>query len=255
MANNENIDEKYLASAVHYLLSTGHADIAKLVLRCELETEYDIDGDLIVNLRGTPEFYHTYMTDIYYEKGPNDDYDVQGQEQDGEFRTAIRSALGAVFGRSYFGIHPSVILLEFDLEWRTRLLAESETKEAVTNQNPWEKNPVIWNGMRFSSPPEVEIAKALEKTGVTYLPNCLVRIGAPSNQQTLFPDFLICYKGKWGILEVDGQTYHNGTATQDYERMRKLIQHVDIFDRYEAKKCMSEPDEVVKTFLNILGDK
>jgi hypothetical protein len=251
MAQKVENDEKYLASAVYYLMETGAKDTANLLLTCEIETLWGEWEQKVVRLRGSAEFYETYSVDTEIV------YDPDGNEvqRDGAFRQKIFNAFKAVFPDDQIDIVAGVALINFDEDWRTRLLAESETKEAVTNQNVWEKKPIIWNGMRFSSQPEVEIAKALEKTGVTYLPNCLVRVGAPSNQQTLFPDFLICYKGKWGILEVDGQTYHNGTATADYDRMRKLIQHVAYFDRYEAKKCMSEPDKVVKTFLDILGSK
>ena len=257
-------DEKYLASAVHYLLSKGQSDVARLLLTCELISSYEpiMDeeefGDLLkIKLRGSPDFYDKYTSDTYIEQGINDDYYSQGTEREGTFRTTVRSALEAVFGESYIDLSVAVGLIEIDLDWRTRLLAENETQEQTSNQNPYIKQPAVWNGMKFdpNSPGEVAIAKALDRLGVIYLPNCLVRTGEPGSRQTLFPDFLICHEGKWGILEVDGQMYHKGSATQDYERMRKLISYIKHFDRYPAKRCMDEPDTVVKEFIGILAKK
>jgi very-short-patch-repair endonuclease len=109
-------------------------------------------------------------------------------------------------------------------------------------------------GMRFSSEPEVRIARALERAGIMYLPNCLVRAGQPNAMSSSFPDFLICYGGKWGILEVDGQKSHMGRATEDHERTRRLEGHGGIayFTRFDYQACMTDPDAVVRKFIEIL---
>lgn len=177
-------------------------------------------------------------------------------------KAAIDRAFKAIFGANYQGTEGQVILgtfalLDIDKDWRTRLLAESDTQEA-TNQNPYDAKPIIWQGMRFSSAPEVSIAKALDKAGITYFPNCLARLGNSQNRLNRFPDFLICYQGKWGLLEVDGSKYHTPTnATQDHDRRRLLEQYSSIkfSDRFSADRCINEPDKVVSEFLSILKNK
>lgn len=147
-------------------------------------------------------------------------------------------------------------LLDVDADWRVKLLAEADTQQ-VHNQNSYNKDSLIYSGMRFSSPAEISIAKALDNLGVMYLPNCLVRVGGKGNRVNRFPDFLICYQGKWGILEIDGATYHSGTATEDRQRSRLIERHGGIayFTRYDAKRCQQEPDKVIKEFLEILSKK
>lgn len=109
------------------------------------------------------------------------------------------------------------------------MMAEIETDKPTNQGVPFAKkeNVIIHEGQKFASPPEVEIAKALDKLGIMYAPNCLVRVGLRGmRRENKYPDFLISYRGKWGILEVDGQTYHtNSNATQDHERSRAIEQH------------------------------
>jgi very-short-patch-repair endonuclease len=116
----------------------------------------------------------------------------------------------------------------------------------------------MYTGMKFNSPPEVEIAKALERKGIMYLANCLVRVGTSNNRSSIYPDFLIFHNNKIGWLEVDGQTYHTPrNATQDHARSRAVEIHggIDYFTRYDANKCRNDPDGVVEEFLKILNKK
>jgi hypothetical protein len=238
-------NEKFLAAAAQYLVAAGQHEAARLLASCDLDYYYDQDSEkyiYTITLRGSAEFARKYREDVI------------NRSQDGPFRRAIQEALEAVFPNAWnINLQVGVGVRELEENWRTLLIAEADT--SVNNQNPWTKSPIVWHDMRFNSPPERAIAEALERMGVMYLPNCLVRVGNPNNQETFFPDFLICHRGKWGILEVDGQTYHSGTATQDYERMRKLIRDLNYFDRFPAKRCMEAPDQVVKEFLEILAER
>ncbi|HEX2906827.1 MAG TPA: hypothetical protein VHO69_08205 [Phototrophicaceae bacterium] len=261
-------DEKFLANAVHYLLSKGQSDFARLLLTCELvvsaehyshpddqDGDYDFTG---VFLRGSPEFYDKYTNDLNDIYPPDSDAYTRPSQEDGAFRSAIRTAFRAVLGEEYFEIRVAVGLIEIDLDWRTRLFVENETQEQVGNQNSYAKTPLVWSGMRFNSKGEIAIAQALERLGVMYFPNCLARVGSRDNRQTRFPDFLVCYRGKWGILEIDGATYHTpSSATDDHERRRQIEQHggISYFDRFKHSRCVNEPDKVVKEFLDILATK
>ena len=61
-----------------------------------------------------------------------------------------------------------------------------------------------WENLRFRSKTEIKIAEALDRTGVLFVPNSLARLTTPKGRENKEADFLICYNGKWGVLEVDG---------------------------------------------------
>lgn len=242
--------ENIMASLVRYLLENNEKEAAHILLPCRIdsideESRYDsYDPD--------PE--SEYSVTIVRFRGPLKSCGIINSE-DGKIPQLIASAFRAILFETSRDIElwAKYELVEVDTDWRSRLLAESETQQA-TNQNPYAKEPIIYQGMKFNSPPEVKIAEALERAGVMYLPSCILRIGGRDNRQTRIPDFLICYQGKWGILEVDGQTYHTSeSATKDYERSRLIQQHIKVyFDRFPANRCLNEPDLVVREFLSIL---
>lgn len=234
--------EIYLASAVHFLFQAGEKEAAQLLLSCyaEIWSDYgDFNKEIwIVELSGSQAFYDAY----------------EDQPTRKSIDRAIKAVLPYIEGGVW--IRGKAALVEFDTDWRVRLLAQGETQNAH-NQNSYAKEPIIYEGMRFSSKPEVAIAKALDKLGIMYLPNCLIRVGSIGNRLNRFPDFLICYTGKWGILEIDGKAYHTGRATEDHERSRLIERHggVAYFTRFDSKRCMNDPDGVVKEFLEILANK
>lgn len=258
MQNNEAQNEQILASAIRYLLEGDEIEAATLLMSCTLESWHQYT-----------EYYDPYDSDTSFEavelllRGPRKFFDEISSGEDlraapeSPITKEIRRSFYAVFGSKYFiKIRTGASIVSIDTDWRTRLLAESETKQP-TNQNSYEPKPIIYMGMRFSSQPEVEIAKALDRLGVMYLPNCLVRVGSPGNRETRFPDFLISHKGKWGILEVDGKKYHTGRAAEDHDRSRQIERHGGIayFTRFDAMRCMNDANGVVKEFLDILEKK
>jgi hypothetical protein len=73
----------------------------------------------------------------------------------------------------------------------------------------------------------------------------------------LEPDFLICYKGKWGILEINGEDFHSGIVktTKDHERARRFKHYGLLFiEAYDYTKCRSDPVGVVDEFLKLLAN-
>ena len=127
----------------------------------------------------------------------------------------------------------------------------------VTNQGlPFaHQRPVLtWNGLRFRSGAEVRIAEALERVQVLFLPNCMARLGF-SQRQNREADFLVCLKGKWGILEVDGPfTHPPARKVDDDERARLFKAHgIRLVEHFDAGDCLENADGVVKRFLYLLG--
>lgn len=109
-----------------------------------------------------------------------------------------------------------------------------------------------WNNMRFASEHEVAIAQALEKRAVIYLPLCYARLGRKHERQGREIDFLICYKGNWGILEVDG-VQHSARIAGDKTRDKLFKYHgVKVIERYRASFCLQSPTRVVTDFLKKL---
>lgn len=114
--------------------------------------------------------------------------------------------------------------------------------------------PHAWHGMRFRSHSEVEIARALERASVDYLPNCMVRQGESANDRRNFEiDFLIIDKGRIGILEVDGGPWHPAKqAALDHRRDRRFRQDGYVVERFDSEECRTCPDDVVATFMDQL---
>ncbi|MBW4692452.1 MAG: DUF559 domain-containing protein [Lyngbya sp. HA4199-MV5] len=109
----------------------------------------------------------------------------------------------------------------------------------------------LWKGFKLRSKAEIKIAEELERADVIFLPNCKVRL---SDQKiNLEPDFIVCCDGKWGILEVDGPHHTAETRVAEQERERHFKRHrIFIVERFTADSCLSNPDKVVREFLELL---
>lgn len=136
-------------------------------------------------------------------------------------------------------------------------LVQAKGDEDGSNQGVrFDLNQTItyWKGLRFRSKAEVKIAEALDRFNVLYLPNCKARLDTPNGRRSLEPDFLICYEGRWGILEVDGP-YHTSTRRVEEQERERLFRHyrILIVERFNDKKCYGQPDNVVREFLELLS--
>lgn len=144
-------------------------------------------------------------------------------------------------------------------------ISERETQRANgttpqaerANVNP----PKEWGGMYFRSESEIKIAEKLDKAGVLFFANARGRIskeGSPvsCNQMTgrIELDFLVVYRGKCMILEVDGQHHQNGEQTlRDYVRDRVLLREGIPTARFTAEECFNRSAEVVDEFLGMFS--
>jgi very-short-patch-repair endonuclease len=111
----------------------------------------------------------------------------------------------------------------------------------------------VWQNLNFRSESEVQIARALDREHVWFIPNCKARLGH-GNRQNREADFLICHEGKWGILEVDGEPFHPPSRTvDDHERDRLFRTHgIRVVEHFDASECYQRPEQVVRAFLEIL---
>ena len=157
---------------------------------------------------------------------------------------------------SYFAVstlYGRVEYTNYNSNWRQAMLEVIEGKRPLNQGVPIQDKPRFpWENLFFRSPVEVTIARALDKTGVLFLPNCMARLGLPGSRENREADFLVCYEGKWGILEVNGETFHT-SAAKDHDRSRLFKLHnIRVFEPYDAKRCINDPDKVVREFLEIL---
>jgi hypothetical protein len=110
-----------------------------------------------------------------------------------------------------------------------------------------------WERLRFRSKTEIKIAEALDRTGVLFVPNSLARLTTPKGRENKEADFLICYNGKWGVLEVDGPFHTAERRVEEQERERIFKKNgIKVVERFDAERCYNNPDEVVQEFFKMI---
>ena len=236
-------DERMHASAVHFLISEKEQEAALLLLSCtvDLEVQYN-------NWSGNG--YALYL------RGPRHVYEVLKNEEH-QISKSIRNAFNVVLpAKDYISeIIALANLVDVEPNWKAQMLEILQGK-AVHNQGLEINNRVsiIWRNLRFRSESEKRIAEALERAGVLFLPNCLARLNTPDGRKTKEPDFVICENGKWGILEVDGESFHPPSrTTEDHKRDRDFLAHgIRVVQHYDSSECYQQSDKVVENFLNLL---
>jgi len=118
---------------------------------------------------------------------------------------------------------------------------------------PIKLRKVIWQNLSFSSVSEVKIAQALDRVDVLFFPNCHGRLTTTQGRRNRECDFLVCYEGIWGILEVDGEPFHPASrATEDHKRDGFFLDHGVWVHRFDSNECFNHPDDVVQRFLERL---
>ncbi|MFY7797353.1 MAG: pentapeptide repeat-containing protein, partial [Dolichospermum sp.] len=123
------------------------------------------------------------------------------------------------------------------------------------NQGVQRSNSTIhtWERLRFRSKTEIKIAEALDRTGVLFLPNSLARLTTAKGRENKEADFLICYNGKWGVLEVDGPFHTAERRVEEQERERIFKKNgIKVVERFDSERCYNNPDEVVQEFFNMI---
>jgi hypothetical protein len=233
--------EKLLANATNFLIQGQEFNEASILLLCEINVELWNENYNLKELR----IFLTCNRAIY---------DII-QVNENPSTIAIRKAFNAVLPydycvESFYGI---VQLDDFNSDWRTKMLAMIEGKMPLNQCLPIQEKPRhSWAYLLFRSPVEITIAQTLDKYRVLFLPNCMARLGLPGARENKEADFLVCYEGKWGILEINGDTYHVNSA-KDHNRGRLFKLHgIKVFEPYEASRCVKEPDKVVQEFLELV---
>ncbi len=120
-----------------------------------------------------------------------------------------------------------------------------------------------WENLKFRSLAEVEIAKALDRANLLFFTHCVARLDCSGARlKDVNPGFLVCYRlsslppaiVRWGILVVDRP--RDDKLAMTIEEQEKEINFerggVRIY-RFSQSKCLSQPDDVVREFIQLLN--
>ncbi len=268
MVKPENLTaEMLLRNVVEYLIQTGNQEIGALLVECEMDEqqeakffEYDGQG----NVEWAGEYTQVILSaphGIVPKLGASDEdmwfkADRSYYEEQQPTQYSVQQAFEAVLRKKPVLYQTYVQLTTQDeSDWRDHL-RKLARGELVTNQGRQFKPDeprFIWNNLNFRSKAERVIAETLDKHDVLFFPNCAARLGTTEYRHTKEPDFLICYNGKWGILQVDGWFHHSQTAAQDQEIDRQFDRYgIRVIQRFTGEQCLKEPDKVVEVFLDRL---
>ena len=108
---------------------------------------------------------------------------------------------------------------------------------------------LVHEGLNFRSKTEIKIYDELVSRGVLVFPLPLAVLGQPRKYKE--PDFVVCFQGKIGILEIHGDKWHPPeTAAQEHERRRLFTKlGVATYEIFDAERCWNDPKGVVSEFL------
>jgi hypothetical protein len=201
-------DDVIIGSATEALLDDGDEQAAALlldVLGCRVSYYSDDPGATLVLC--VPRWLHERFTD-----------DVR------------RRILGAIAPPAHQPQGMTIVRVWFEAPlaepgWRSRAvesLNQGPSNQGTIAPPPRGQQWITEDRMRFRDQAERAVYRALKRAqqalpnheSLTVLPNCaaLARIGS-----TWEPDFVVAYKGRVGIIEVDGAS-HQGRAAADKTR-------------------------------------
>ncbi|MDD1415813.1 pentapeptide repeat-containing protein [Dolichospermum sp. ST_con] len=203
-------------------------------------------------------FVYLFYYDICYWEHPVivDQFGYEGEYRQQESRIPLNGD----FAPGEFASLYKNILESTDLILRKNIqrpqLQISKLDTTINNQGiEFYSNSKIhtWQNLRFRSKTEIKIAEALDRTGVLFVPNSLARLNTAKGRENKEADFLICYNGKWGVLEVDGPFHTAERRVEEQERERIFKKNgIKVVERFDSERCYNHPDEVVQEFFKMI---
>jgi hypothetical protein len=255
---NESYAARLHASAIQCLIDEGEQEAAKLLLECSVRYTDDdrlayitfiVPRGIYECLSPLTESFNDPIFGYFRRSNPEQLITLPRKSQ---IAHAIATAFDAFTDYPIkFSLRRS--LLQINEKWKDEFHAILEGTD-IHNQGVQfsEDQPVhIWKNLRFRSQTEIRIAEALDRAGVLFLPNCRARLGFKTRENRE-ADFLVCCDGKWGILEIDSDRFHQ-SAADDHERDRLFKAHgISAIEHFDQGECWENADGVVKKFLYLL---
>jgi uncharacterized protein YjbI with pentapeptide repeats len=135
----------------------------------------------------------------------------------------------------------------------------------LTKPSPRTKpaKPPTWENLKFRSLAEVEIAQALDRANLLFFTHCAARLDCSGVRlNDLNPGFLVCYRVsnlppaivRWGILVVDRPRDDKLAMTIEEQEKEINFERGGVrMYRFSQSKCLSQPDDVVREFIQLLN--
>jgi hypothetical protein len=144
-------------------------------------------------------------------------------------------------------VEPRIRLDPVEVGWREA--AYGALKGGSPNQgNLVSQGAITYNGRFYRSADETILARELDRLAILYFPlPTASRAGVLKE-----PDLVVVYKGKIGIVEVDGH-YHTGRAADDHKRDLFFEQSGIFVKHFNGDDVRSNARLVVETFLKLLS--
>lgn len=239
--------EFLLANVVKLLLEENETDTVRVLLSCSMEVN-SIGGTMrgvIVTVTGPYFAYKTLQSVL----------DSDGLEEINRHYDVVKYATEEVMPNDWYlsRLLVRMEMVEPEDDWRSQVAKITDAKIAH-NQNPERpgQQVIIADGLRYNSETERRVAKALDAARVLFFPNSIGRLSNGDRRTNRMPDFLVCDRGKWGILEVDGEPFHP-SAAKDHDRDRLFRAYgIKCVERYPATRCYQNAPDVVREFLTLL---
>jgi len=132
-------------------------------------------------------------------------------------------------------------------DWRSYFSDSTANNQALFDFKDNEK--ISFQGLNFRSKAEIKIYEALLKKGLLVMPLPVMVMGVKEKYKE--PDFVVCYNGRIGILDVQGKQFHPPeVAATEHEKRREFIRlGVSLYEIFDARRCYQDPDGVVDDFI------
>lgn len=147
----------------------------------------------------------------------------------------------------------SVRFITFDIDtsvapedWRSYFSDSTANNQALFDFK--DRSKILFQRLNFRSKAEIKVFEALLKKGLLVMPLPVVVMGV--NEKYKEPDFVVCYQGKIGILEIHGPHHPPETAAKEHERRREFTKlGVNVYEIFDSKRCWDNPEGVVDDFI------
>ena len=245
--------EQVLGNAAEDLMDSGLADVAAILLDCRILRFDHRDSLFRLPLDDSPP---VELVDAWLE-APRAITTRLSEEHEAQILGTLNSVLEPerIWVKELRWASPTA-----PADWReqiARRLGEGPRNQATLGPVP---PPISEDRLMFRSRAEIAVYRALKRAqgkrpqaeNVTVLALPSARI----NGNTLEPDFVVLYRGRAGIIEVDGP-HHIGKRASDTSRDRifrycgvKEVDHFDVADVDDE----AELDKLIEGFLWRLGN-
>ena len=132
-------------------------------------------------------------------------------------------------------------------DWRSYFDNSTVNNQAIFDFKGSTK--ITFQGLNFRSKAEIKIYEALLRKGLLVMPLPVMVMGVKEKYKE--PDFVFCYNGRIGVLDIHGKQWHPPeAAASEHEKRREFLKlGVSLYEIFDARRCYQDPDDVVDDFI------